>query len=279
MFSYGAGGNLPECIGTVHSCTLDNCGVALHYDGMRSGIFLAVLLAAAALTARADEKFPVLRLDGETYTNVTVTKVTATDVYFFHNGGMGNVKLKKLPPDLQKHFQYDSGKAAAAENQQAANNAKFQGQLQRQPAAHPAPDVRESTPAAGQPATAAVWRMDYSGALSQARSENKLVLLDFTGSDWCPWCIKFDHEVLSTPKFAAYAGNRLELVKVDFPHNTPLPEPQRKANDALARQFGVDSYPTYVLVNADGKEIGRQSGYQEGGPNAFIAELEKFAGR
>jgi thioredoxin-related protein len=103
------------------------------------------------------------------------------------------------------------------------------------------------------------------------------VLLDFTGSDWCPWCIKFDQEVLSTGKFSAYAGQKLELVRVDFPRHTPLPDDQRRANDALAAQFNVDGYPTQILLNSAGKELGRQGGYLAGGPDAFIAELEKFS--
>jgi protein disulfide-isomerase len=68
-------------------------------------------------------------------------------------------------------------------------------------------------------------------------------------------------------------------VKVDFPRHTPLPAEQQRANDALAAQYNVDGYPTYVLLNSAGKEVGRQVGYREGGPNAFIAELEKFSGR
>lgn len=239
-------------------------------------IFLAVLLAAVSLTASAEEKFPVLQVGGETYTNVTITEVTATDIYFFHAGGMGNAKLKNLSTGLQKHFHYDSAKAADAAAKQAGNNAKYREQLLHQPTLR-ATEAKETTTA--MPATPAVWREDFPGALKQAQSENKLVLLDFTGSDWCPWCIKFDHDVLSTPKFAAYAGQKLELVKVDFPRHTLLPDEQRQANDALARQFNVDGYPTYVLLNSAGNEVGRQVGYLDGGPEAFIAELEKFGGR
>ena len=143
-------------------------------------------------------------------------------------------------------------------------------QLLHQPAAHPPDLAREA--AAGP----ALWRTDLSGALKQAQSENKLVLLDFTGSDWCPWCIKFDEEVLSTGKFAAYAGRKLELVKVDFPRHTPQTAELARANAALHQFFHVDGFPTYVLVDSSGKELGRQVGYQAGGPDAFIAELDGF---
>ena len=88
-----------------------------------------------------------------------------------------------------------------------------------------------------------------------------MVLLDFTGSDWCPWCIKFDHEVLETDQFAAYARNKLELVLVDFPRTKPQDDALKQANQALASQYHVTGYPTFVLVNYAGNELGRQVGY------------------
>jgi protein disulfide-isomerase len=154
---------------------------------------------------------------------------------------------------------------------------KYHEQLLHQPGAK-APDMSrdDAPPAHG---ADAVWREDFAGALKQAQADKKNVLLDFTGSDWCPWCIKFDQDVLSTSKFGGYAAQKLELVKVDFPRHSPLPDAQRQANDALAKQFGVDGFPTYVLLSPAGKELGRQVGYLNGGPDAFVAELEKFSGR
>jgi protein disulfide-isomerase len=237
---------------------------------MRSQIFLAVAALATLMSvqAKADEKLAMLQAGSQTYTNVTVTEVTATDVFFTYPGGMGNVKIKKLSPELQKHFGYNAPKAGAVEARQAENKAKYQEQVQH-----------ESATAPGTAATEAAWGFDLPTALNQARSANKRVLLDFTGSDWCPWCIKFDQEVLSTPKFAAYAGQKLELVKVDFPRRVQLPDVLRRDNEALAKQFNVNGYPTYVLLNAAGKELGRQTGYAPGGPDAFIAELDTFGGR
>jgi thiol:disulfide interchange protein len=157
------------------------------------------------------------------YTIVTVTYVTATDIYFTHNGGMGNAKIKDLSPELKKHFHYNEAKAAAVETQQAQANAQYRAAVVRLPSVQ-APDEsreQEQAPAAG---GAAQWGTDFPAALSEAQSQNKLVLLDFTGSDWCPWCIKFEHEVLSTSQFADYAGNKLVLVRLDFPHNIPQSE-------------------------------------------------------
>jgi len=236
----------------------------------------AVILAGAIVASRADEKFAVLQAGGETYTNVIVTSVSATDVYFTYSGGMANVKIKQLSPDLQKHFSFDPKKAKEKELKQAENQARYHDELMHQPAVRP-PDTTRGQPAAVAHYSVPLWRNDLAGALQQARSENKLVLVDFTGSDWCPWCIKFDHDVLSTKNFAAYASQKLELVKLDFPRHTPQNDDLKRANAALARQFGVDGYPTYVLLDADGRELGRQVGYLDGGPQAFISELDRFS--
>jgi protein disulfide-isomerase len=121
------------------------------------------------------------------------------------------------------------------------------------------------------------WGTDLPKAQAQAKAANKMVLLDFTGSDWCGWCKKFDKEALSTDKFADYAKTHLELVTVDFPREKPQSDDLKAANKALGAKYGVDGYPTFIVLNADGKEIGRQVGYAPGGPEAFIAQLEGFS--
>jgi thiol-disulfide isomerase/thioredoxin len=245
---------------------------------MKAKFHLILILAGISVAAKADEKFPILQAGSETYTNVTVTSVSATDVYFTFAGGMANVKIKNLSPDLQKHFGFDPNKAKEAELKAAENQAKYHDQLMHQPVVRP-PDMTRGQPAAATRDSEPLWRNDLPGALQQARSENKLVLVDFTGSDWCPWCIKFDQDVLDTENFAAYASQKLELVKLDFPRHTPQSDDLKRANAALARQFGVDGYPTYVLLDADGRELGRQVGYLDGGPQAFISELDRFSNR
>jgi len=121
------------------------------------------------------------------------------------------------------------------------------------------------------------WGTDLPKALAQAKTDKKMVLLDFTGSDWCGWCIKFDKDTLSTDKFAEYAKSHLELVVLDFPNTKPQSAELKAANAALQKKYEVEGFPTFVLLNADGKEIGRQRGYLAGGPEAFIAKLEKFS--
>lgn len=120
------------------------------------------------------------------------------------------------------------------------------------------------------------WSTDVPQAVAKAKADNKLVLLDFTGSDWCGWCIKFDKEALDTKEFQDYAAKNLVLVQLDFPHKTQQPAELKQANQALSQKYSIEGFPTFVVLNKDGKEIGRQVGYKEGGPKAFIAEIEGF---
>jgi protein disulfide-isomerase len=120
------------------------------------------------------------------------------------------------------------------------------------------------------------WLTDLSKAQEKAKAENKVVLLDFTGSDWCIWCIKFNKDVLSTPEFKEYADKNLVLVELDFPRNKELSDDLKKANGQLRDKYEVQGFPTFIVLGKDGKEIGRQVGYSEGGPKAFIEKLETF---
>jgi thioredoxin-related protein len=120
------------------------------------------------------------------------------------------------------------------------------------------------------------WLTDVPQAVAQAKKENKMVLLDFTGSDWCSWCMKFKKEALDMPEFTDYAGKNLVLVEVDFPNRKPQTAELKRANKALGEKYKIDGYPTFVVLSKDGKEIGRQDGYQPGGAKAFIAELDGF---
>src|SRR5262245_23175367 len=77
------------------------------------------------------------------------------------------------------------------------------------------------------------WQQDAAKAQAQAKKENKLVLLDFTGSDWCGWCIKLKKEVFDTQEFKDYAAKNLVLVEVDFPKNKEQTAEQKKVNQEL----------------------------------------------
>jgi protein disulfide-isomerase len=118
------------------------------------------------------------------------------------------------------------------------------------------------------------WITDLLKAQEKAKTENKMVMMDFTGSDWCGWCIKLHKEVFSTDDFAKYAKDNLVLVEVDFPQKKKQSAAQTKANKALQEKYKVEGYPTIIVLNSEGKKVG-ELGYQTGGPKPFIAQLEK----
>ncbi len=118
------------------------------------------------------------------------------------------------------------------------------------------------------------WQSDLPKAQAQAKTEKKLVMLDFTGSDWCGWCIKLNKEVFSKPEFIEYAKKNLVAVEVDFPNKKKLSAAQKQANDALAKKYGIKGYPTIIVLDSEGKKVG-ELGYKPN-PTLFIAELEKL---
>jgi protein disulfide-isomerase len=127
-------------------------------------------------------------------------------------------------------------------------------------------------------AAEATWLTDYVAAVNQARAEKKPLLLDFTGSDWCGWCIKFEKETLSTPEFAAFAQQYLVLLRLDYPQSHGLPPAEEQQNRSLAKKFNVDGFPTLILLAPNEKLLKRFDGYQEGGPQPFIEVLQKVMG-
>ena len=122
------------------------------------------------------------------------------------------------------------------------------------------------------------WDDDYAKALAKAKTEKKMVLLDFTGSDWCGWCVKLDKEVFSKPEFKTYAKDNLVLVEVDFPNGKSQSKKLKEQNEKLKQEFGISGFPTIIVLNAEGKQVGKL-GYMEGGPTAFIAKVNELKGK
>lgn len=118
------------------------------------------------------------------------------------------------------------------------------------------------------------WETDFDKGLAAAKAAGKPALVDFTGSDWCIWCKRLDEEIFSKAEFRDYVKDKFQLVEVDFPQIKPLPKEKAEAHDKLAQKYKVQGFPTVVILDGSGKELGRL-GYVEGGPKAFIAELEK----
>ncbi len=122
-----------------------------------------------------------------------------------------------------------------------------------------------------------VWQTDINKAMTISNKTQKPMLLFFTGSDWCGWCIRLQNEVLKTPEFAAWANKNVILVELDFPRRTPQSDAIKNQNAGIQQAFGVQGYPTVWFATAKQKD-GRPSftglgstGYVAGGPKAWLA--------
>ena len=120
------------------------------------------------------------------------------------------------------------------------------------------------------------WLHDCNKAQEEAKANHKLLFLNFTGSDWCGWCIKFDKDIFSQPQFKNYAHDNLVLVELDFPRTKSLPTEEKKQNMHLAQQYEVLGFPTIVVLNSNGQKVWQFDGYFPGGAEAFIAQLQKL---
>ena len=124
-------------------------------------------------------------------------------------------------------------------------------------------------------ARAADWTEDYPAAAAKAKQEHKLLLLDFTGSDWCIWCKRLHDEVFDTQKFKDFADKKLVLVTVDFPNAKVQSEALKAQNKSLAAKYSVEAPPTLIILDPDEQFVFKQEGYLEGGPDALIALFPK----
>ena len=167
-------------------------------------LLIICVLTAPAFIRAEDEQFPVLRAGSEVYTNVTVTSITATHIYFMHSGGIGDAKLRDLDPALQKQFHYNSTNAAAAALQRAQANAQYRQALEAKPAS-----AVVALPPAAPAATAAPQRSEADNIIPphkiyaksflnqdapelkvekwltpEPEPHGKFILVDF----WATWC-------------------------------------------------------------------------------------------
>jgi thioredoxin-related protein len=124
----------------------------------------------------------------------------------------------------------------------------------------------------------AAWVKVWDEAKAKAKKENKDLLIDFTGSDWCPPCKRMHEEVFSQVEFVDAATKEFVLVYLDYPRY----EEHKKlvvdaaANERVRELYGVNSFPTVILTNSDGLPYVRTGGYAPGGPSAFLQALDGF---
>ena len=124
------------------------------------------------------------------------------------------------------------------------------------------------------------WTEDFAAAQKTAETEKKLILLAFSGSDWCGWCVKMDNEVYSDRKFIHKAKDKFVLVMIDSPRNKEiLSKLALRQNPELVKKYGIRGYPCSIVVRSNGEEVTRFGGYQRGGPEAFLEKLNEVAAK
>ena len=115
------------------------------------------------------------------------------------------------------------------------------------------------------------WTADFDGACKRAAKEKKLLYVLFTGSDWCPWCIKLHKEVLDRAAFRKFAEKHFVLVYIDFPRKTRTFGPRN--NEILAKKYGVEGFPTAKVMTPDGKVVHEIGGAMP--EKEYLEELAK----
>jgi thiol-disulfide isomerase/thioredoxin len=116
---------------------------------------------------------------------------------------------------------------------------------------------------------------DMDRAMQLAASSNRYLLIDFTGSDWCGWCIRLDQEVFDQAHFRQNAPRDFVLVKLDFPRKSSQTEQVKQKNRQWQQRLGVRGFPTIFLADAEGRPFAR-TGYRQGGPVPYVDHLREF---
>lgn len=121
-----------------------------------------------------------------------------------------------------------------------------------------------------------VWTQDYDAAKKLAAEKSRPILLNFTGSDWCYWCKLMTKRVFTQEAWKNWAKDKIALVMINFPSDPKLvPKKFVKRNRELQNKFGVEGYPTFILLSSDGeKELGRLGASRDATPEKFISEIE-----
>lgn len=112
------------------------------------------------------------------------------------------------------------------------------------------------------------WYTDFAAAKKAAATAQKPILALFTGTEWCPWCVKLEKEILAKPEFIAYAKTSLILYKADFKRDGSASAEAK----TLRSVYGVEGYPTVIITDASGKKYG-ETGYTRKGPSDFIGKV------
>ncbi len=117
------------------------------------------------------------------------------------------------------------------------------------------------------------WHSDFDKAVEIANQTNRPLLVNFTGSDWCSWCVKLKSDVFSTDEFNQWAKDQVVLVELDYPKNKPQLPATKRRNQDLAEKYLVQNYPTVLLISPQGEVLGPKLGYKDS-PTNWIAAAQ-----
>jgi thiol-disulfide isomerase/thioredoxin len=240
---------------------------------MKIKVIVALLLAVVA--AQADEYVPVLRVGSDTFTNVTVTRVTASDIYFLSPSGLGNAKIKELDPQLQQHFHFNRSKAGALEQAQAQANDQYRAQLATQPTVKP-PDMSKSAePDVPEGLKVGQRLPDFNESdrqgnpLSISGARGKVVLVDFWAT-WCGPCCREMPNVIATYQKYHEAGFDVIGVSLDkdssqlasYTAAQGMDWPQyfdgKGWDNKLVKPYAIKFIPMNYLLDRNGVIIGKE---------------------
>jgi protein disulfide-isomerase len=183
-----------------------------------------------------------------------VDYVTILDLSFYHKALSGGIFMKNLFTlfVVTLGLSFASQVAAAQSYSQTASNQYVDNQVH--------------------------WETNYKSALQQAKQQNKPLLLLFTGTDWCKYCIMLENEVFSTQAFADKMKDKFIFVKLDFPSKFKLPPDLAQQNNSLKAKYQISGFPKVVIINSDEVKLGT-AGYQAGGPANYNQILLKIIGQ
>ncbi|QYK53137.1 MAG: redoxin domain-containing protein [Fimbriimonadaceae bacterium] len=119
------------------------------------------------------------------------------------------------------------------------------------------------------------WSANWEAAKAQSLQTGKPILANFTGSDWCPYCIRLEEEVFTTEEFKSWAKEKVILLEVDFPQGKKLPEKITKQNEQLAREYGVSAFPSILFLDGNGDVLGNSGYLRDPGPKVWTQHADQ----
>lgn len=118
------------------------------------------------------------------------------------------------------------------------------------------------------------WLTNYAAVVKLATEVRRPILVVFTGSDWCPWCVKLEREMLSNQQFKDWAAKNVVLLYLDFPRNSKQTKELEAQNAELAKKYGVTGFPTILLLNERGEKYEWKFGYSDAGFDAWLRHID-----